>query len=156
MDLQSDQTDYFSELIILSFPEIFIGSYQLVALKLIEQGKITFDTPVAYYIPEFRNPIIVDITDTDSTQKTSFKPAQTVVTLKLLLSFTSSLFYPTGRVAPSSLKKGYSLKEMHLSEDPISEFSRIVIVRFIVIIITGIRINNTILLGRASWFTPEI
>ena len=130
MDLQSDQIDYLSELIILSFPEIFVGSCQLAALKLIEQKKITFDTPVADYIPEFHSPIIVDRPDTD-TQKTSFKPAETPVTLKHLLNFTSGLFYPTGRVTPSSLTKGYSSKEVHLSEDPISRFFRIVIVRIL-------------------------
>ena len=97
----------------------------MAALKLVEQGKITFDTPVADYFPEFRNPIIVDRTDT---QKTSFSPAQTVVTLKHLLNFTSGLFYPTGR-DNASLTKGYSSKEIHLSEDPTSEFFRIVIVR---------------------------
>ena len=96
----------------------------MAALKLVEQGKITFDTPVADYFPEFRNPIIVDRTDT---QKTSFKPAETIVTLKHLLNFTSGLFYPTGRET-ASLSDGYSSKEMHLSKDPISEFFRIVIV----------------------------
>jgi CubicO group peptidase (beta-lactamase class C family) len=94
----------------------------LAALKLVEQGKITFDTPVADYLPQFRNPIIVDRTDT---QKTSFKPAQTVVTLKHLLNFTSGLFYPTG--GDANMAKGCSSKEMHLSEDPTSEFFRIII-----------------------------
>ena len=132
----------------------------MAALKLIEQGKITFDTPVADYFPEFRNPIIVDRTDTD-TQKTSFKPAETVVTLKHLLNFTSGLFYPTGRVAPSSLTKGYSSKEMHHSEDTLSEFFRIVIVTilFFFCLHTGIRIIINYYhsaIGRASWFTPKI
>ena len=103
----------------------FIGSCQLAALKLVEQGKITFDTPVADYFPEFRNPIIVDRTDT---QKTSYKPAKTVVTLKHLLTFTSGLFYPTGRDS-DDMTNGYSSKELHLSEDKTSEFFRIVIVR---------------------------
>jgi CubicO group peptidase (beta-lactamase class C family) len=97
----------------------------LAALKLVEQGKITFDTPVADYLPEFRNPIIVDRTDT---QKTSFKPAETIVTLKHILNFTSGLFYPSGRETVG-LYKEYSSKEMHLSEDPTSEFFRIAIVR---------------------------
>jgi CubicO group peptidase (beta-lactamase class C family) len=97
----------------------------LAILKLVEQGKITFDTPVADYLPEFRNPIIVDRTDT---QKTSFKPAETVVTLKHLLTFSSGLFYSIGRDT-AGLSKGYSSKGMHLSEDPTSEFFRTVIVR---------------------------
>jgi len=95
-------------------------------LKLVEQGKITFDTPVADYFPQFRNPIIVDRTDTTDPQKTSFKPAETVVTLKHLLNFTSGLFYPTGRKT-AGLSNAYSSKEMHLSEDPTSKFFRIII-----------------------------
>jgi CubicO group peptidase (beta-lactamase class C family) len=97
----------------------------LAALKLVEQGKITFDTPIADYLPEFRNPIIVDRIDT---QKTSFKPAETVVTLKHLLTFSSGLFYSIRRDT-ASLPKGYTSKEMHLSEDPTSEFFRTVNVR---------------------------
>ena len=111
MDLQSDQTDYFSEHIIFASILVIIPEliHQLAAFKLIQEGKITFDTPVADYIPEFHNPIIVDRTDID-TQKTSFKPEETPVTLKHLLNFRSGLFYPTRRVVPSSLTKGYSSK----------------------------------------------
>jgi hypothetical protein len=113
-----------SSRLIASFPGLI---HQLAALKLVEQGKITFDTPVADYLPEFRNPIIVDRTDT---QKTSFKPAETIVTLKHILNFTSGLFYLPGHEAVG-LSKAYSSKEMHLSEDPTSEFLRIVIVRLL-------------------------
>jgi CubicO group peptidase (beta-lactamase class C family) len=97
----------------------------LAALKLVEQGKITYDTPVADYIPEFRNPIVVDRTDT---QKTSFKPAETVVTLRHILNFTSGLFYYSGGDI-AGMPKAYASKDLHLSEDPTSEFFRIVIVR---------------------------
>jgi CubicO group peptidase (beta-lactamase class C family) len=97
----------------------------LAALKLVEQGKITFDTPVSDYLPQFRNPIIVDKTDT---QETSFRPAKTVVTIGHLLTMTSGLFYPP-EPASGSLPEGYSSKKMHHSEDPISEFFRIIIVR---------------------------
>ena len=80
---------------------------------------------MADYLPHLRNPIIVDRIDT---QRTNFKPAQTVVTLKHLLNFTSGLFYPIERDSPG-LTKGCSSKEMHLSEDPTSEFFRIITVR---------------------------
>ena len=97
----------------------------MAALKLVEQGKITFDTPVSDYLPQFSNPIIVDRTDT---QETSFRPAETVVTLRHLLTMTSGVFthrdYNSGRISES-----HCSKEMHRSEDPISEFFRIVIVR---------------------------
>jgi CubicO group peptidase (beta-lactamase class C family) len=97
----------------------------LAALKLVEQGKITLDTPVGDYFPQFRNPIIVDRTDT---LKPNFKPATTVITLKHLLNFTSGLFYP-GLPDLSRMAEPYSSKEIHHSEDPTSEFFRLVIVR---------------------------
>ena len=80
---------------------------------------------MADYLPELRNPVIVDRTDT---LKTGFKPAETVVTLKHLLTFTSGLFYPT-EPDTADMTKGWSSKEMHLSKDPTSEFFRIVTVR---------------------------
>jgi len=92
----------------------------LAALKLVDQGKITFDTPVSDYLPQFRNPIIVEKTDT---QETNFRPAETVMTLRHLLTMTSGLFYPT----EAGLPRGYSSKTMHHSEDPISEFFRVII-----------------------------
>ena len=79
---------------------------------------------MANYLPELRNPIIVDRTDTTDPQKISFKPAEAVVTLKHLLTFTSGLFYPD-----AATMEGYTSKEMHLSDDPTSEFFRIIIVR---------------------------
>ena len=106
-------------------PELLIETCQLAALKLIEQGKITFDTPISDYLPQFCNPIIVDRIDT---QETVFRPAETVVTIRHLLTMTSGLFYPA-EPASGSLPEGYSSKKMHYSEDPISELFRIITVR---------------------------
>ena len=81
------------------------------------------------YLPEFRNPIIVDKA---AAQEASFKPAKTAVTLKHLLNFTSGLFYPGITTAASNMSKldeAYSSKDMHRAEDPTSEFFRIVKVR---------------------------
>ena len=131
MDLQSNQTDCCCELIFTSpfsshrLLSCSIGSCQLAALKLVEQGKITFDSPVGDYLPDFRNPIVLDSIDT---QKPSFKPAETVVTLKHLLTFTSGVFTirnpDSGRIS-----EGHCSKELHRSKDPTSEFFRIVKVR---------------------------
>ena len=77
------------------------------------------------YLAEFRNPIIVDKV---STPETGFKPAETVVTLKHLLNFSSGLFYPgmaTGTII-SKMDDAYASKEMHRAEDPASEFFRII------------------------------
>jgi len=94
----------------------------LAALKLVEQGKITFDTPVGDHLPQFRNPIIVDSTDT---QKTSFKPAKTVVTLKHLLTFTSGV-YTCRNPDSGRISECHCSKELHRSNDPTAEFFRIV------------------------------
>lgn len=98
---------------------------QLAALKLVEQGKLSSHTPVGDYLPEFRNPIIVDKT---STQKTTFRQASTVVTLKHLLNFSSGLFYPVVREDLFGLPDGYTSKEMHSTGDPSASFFKIVIV----------------------------
>ncbi|KAF8873374.1 beta-lactamase/transpeptidase-like protein, partial [Gymnopilus junonius] len=63
----------------------------LAGLKLIEQGKLAFDTPVADYIPQLRDPVIVDSL---STTKTTFRPAKNVLIVRHLFNFTSGLFYP--------------------------------------------------------------
>jgi CubicO group peptidase (beta-lactamase class C family) len=96
-------------------------------LKLVEQGKISFDTPISDYLPEFRNPIIVEKT-LSSTQKMKFTPAKTVVTLKHLLNFSSGLFYPALRKDPRGVSDAYASKEMHTTQDPTSAFFRIIIV----------------------------
>ena len=98
----------------------------MAGLKLIEQGKITLDTPVSDYLPEFSHPIIVDET---STQKTDFVPAETVVTFRHLLNFTSGLSYRFVTGDSSSVLEGFTSKDIHHSQDPISELFKIIIVR---------------------------
>ena len=112
--------------LISQLPELIRRSFfQLAALKLVEQGKVNFDTPVGDYLPEFRNPIIVDNTES---QDTSFKPAERIVTLKHLLNFTSGLFYQ--RISNSlGLNTTYISKDIHRSDDPASEFFRVLTVR---------------------------
>ncbi|KDR77244.1 hypothetical protein GALMADRAFT_246540 [Galerina marginata CBS 339.88] len=95
----------------------------LAALKLIDQGKITTETPVGDYLPKFRNPVVVDRT---STPKTTFRPARTVVAVKHLLNFSSGLFYPVVPGNLDGLNEGYYSKEMHAAADPVSAFFRII------------------------------
>ena len=67
---------------------------QVAVLQLIEQGRISFDTPVGDIIPEMANPIVLD----DITKESStYKPAVTKITLKHLLTHSSGLVY---RVKP--------------------------------------------------------
>ena len=98
-----------------------------------------FDTHVADYLPDSTEP-------TRRKQVSKFKPAETFVTLKHLLTLTSGLFYPTGRDV-AKMMKGYSSKEKHPSEDPTlyptSEFFRIVIARlFFLQFLAGIHVKS--------------
>ncbi|KAF8909682.1 beta-lactamase [Gymnopilus junonius] len=88
----------------------------LAGLILIEQGKISMDTPVADYFPQLRNPVIVDSTS----PQTTFRPATAVMTVKHLLNFSSGLFYGDRPDSDGSLPPPYTSKEMHAAEDPYS------------------------------------
>jgi len=62
----------------------------VAVLQLVEQGKITYDTPVDDIMPEMANPIVLE----DITKESSdYKPAVTKITLKHLLTHTSGLVY---------------------------------------------------------------
>jgi CubicO group peptidase (beta-lactamase class C family) len=89
---------------------------------LIDQGKITFETLVGDYIPEMKNPIIVDEM---STENTTFRPATKAVTVQHLLNFSSGLFYPSSQDQPG-LREGYSSKDMHQAADPVRRFFQII------------------------------
>lgn len=91
----------------------------LAALKLIDQGKITFKTVVGDYIPEMKNPIILERA---SAGDMSFRPATTAITVQHLMNFTSGLYYPAAPPDAFGLDKGYTSKEMHQAADPVSAF----------------------------------
>ncbi|KJA25265.1 hypothetical protein HYPSUDRAFT_135104 [Hypholoma sublateritium FD-334 SS-4] len=100
-------------------------SLKLAALKLVEQGKISFDTPLADYLPELRQLVIVE----PDSETTVARPAETPLTLTHLLNFSSGLFYSgLRRKSPNALAFGYTDKEVHTLEDPISGFLQIIIV----------------------------
>lgn len=99
----------------------------MAGLKLVEQGKLSFDTPVADYLPQLRNPVIVDSV---STTKTTFRPAKNVLIVKHLFNFTSGLFYPQDEeAATGSLNRGYYSKEVHVAVDPLTEWFNLLKVR---------------------------
>jgi CubicO group peptidase (beta-lactamase class C family) len=91
-------------------------------LKLIEQGKLNLNTQIADYLPEFRNPVIVDRL---SSQRKVLRPAKTAVTVKHLLNFSSGLFYPIEEGQPMRFGINTS-KEMHQATDPSSRFFKLI------------------------------
>lgn len=125
---------------------------KLAALKLIEQGKLAFDTELSEYLPEFKSPIIVQRT---STQKTAFKPASTAVKVRHLLNFSSGLFYPVVPGDLLGLCDGYTSKDMHAAEHPISAFFDVVKVSY-QHVPEGSGVNKKYNLGSTSRGTPEI
>ncbi|KAF9545521.1 beta-lactamase/transpeptidase-like protein [Agrocybe pediades] len=103
----------------------FVAS--VAALILIDQGKLSVDTPVYEYFPQLRNPIIFDST---TTKGASFRPAKNEILVKHLLNQSSGMFYPginertEGSVA---MVEVYADKETHAAADPVSDFiSRII------------------------------
>ncbi|KAF8893001.1 beta-lactamase/transpeptidase-like protein [Infundibulicybe gibba] len=97
----------------------------LAGLKLIEQGKIQLDTPVAQHLPELANPVIIEGYSPDG--KAITRPATTAITFQHLLNFTSGLFYidKEGPVDQLPLACTHSHKE----ENPIEFFFKIIQVR---------------------------
>jgi CubicO group peptidase (beta-lactamase class C family) len=64
----------------------------LAVMKLIEDGKLTLDTPVARIIPEFKDMVVLTDPKTMATA-----PATKVMTIRHLLTHTSGLSYGIGR-----------------------------------------------------------
>jgi CubicO group peptidase (beta-lactamase class C family) len=59
---------------------------------LYEQGKLLLDEPVSDFIPEFKNPVVLDkFNDADTTYTTV--PAKREITFRDLLTHTSGLDY---------------------------------------------------------------
>ncbi|KAF8893005.1 beta-lactamase/transpeptidase-like protein [Infundibulicybe gibba] len=78
-----------------------LSGFVLAGLKLIEQGKIQLDTPVAQHLPELAHPVIIEGYSPDG--KAVTRPATKAITFQHLLNFTSGLFYsykpdPTSRL----------------------------------------------------------
>lgn len=60
---------------------------------LMEEGKLLLSDPISKYIPEFKNPVVIDkFNEKDSTYTTI--PAKREITIKDLLTHTSGIDYP--------------------------------------------------------------
>ncbi|KAF4613304.1 hypothetical protein D9613_011204 [Agrocybe pediades] len=92
----------------------------IAALQLIEQGRLSQETAVADFFPEFSNAVVIDdITSPAS----SYKPARTIMRVEHLLNFTSGLYYPVQAVKNVSLPPAYLTP--HSKSDPHAEFFRV-------------------------------
>lgn len=64
----------------------------IAVMMLYEEGKFLLDDPVSKYIPEFRNPQVLDTFNAEDTSYTT-KPAKSEPTIRQLLTHTSGLSY---------------------------------------------------------------
>jgi CubicO group peptidase (beta-lactamase class C family) len=65
----------------------------LALMQLVEQGKIGLDDPVEKYLPELKNPQVVESFDA-TTGDYKLRPASTPPTVRQVLTHTSGLGYP--------------------------------------------------------------
>ncbi|TFK27414.1 beta-lactamase, partial [Coprinopsis marcescibilis] len=77
-------------------------------LQLVEQGKLSFDTPVSKIFPEFNTVVLLhNVTDPAST----FEPVKKPITIRHLLTHTSGLSYFIGPpIPPYEVSKPYAHK----------------------------------------------
>ncbi|KAF7336866.1 hypothetical protein MVEN_02122900 [Mycena venus] len=71
----------------------------IAALQLIEQGKITLDTPVETVLPELANPVVVTAHD-EAGRPVTTMPAKGKITFGQLLNHTSGLDYGIDGTTP--------------------------------------------------------
>ncbi|KAJ7789773.1 beta-lactamase [Mycena olivaceomarginata] len=73
----------------------------IAALQLVEQGKITLDTPVETVLPELANPVVVTAHD-EAGRPVTTTPAKGKITLGQLLNHTSGLDYALDGTTPTT------------------------------------------------------
>jgi CubicO group peptidase (beta-lactamase class C family) len=72
-------------------------------MKLIEQGKITLDTPVEEVLPELANPVVVTEHGGDG-KPSATTPAKSKITFGQLLNHSSGLdYYVDGTISTDTL-----------------------------------------------------
>ncbi|KAJ7288427.1 beta-lactamase [Mycena rebaudengoi] len=75
----------------------------IAAMKLIEQGKITLDTPVEEVLPELANPVVVTEHGADG-KPSATAPAKSKITFGQLLNHSSGLdYYVDGTISTDTL-----------------------------------------------------
>ena len=68
--------------------------FQIAALQLIEQGKLSVDDPVSRYIPQFDKVVVLE-GDYMSKETRPYRPAKEAITVARLLNHSSGLAYFT-------------------------------------------------------------
>ncbi len=64
----------------------------VAAMILFDEGKFDLDDPVGDYLPEFRNPVILESVDMSDTSFTAY-PARNQITIRHLLTHSAGMYY---------------------------------------------------------------
>lgn len=64
----------------------------VAVMMLYEEGKFLLDDPISKYIPEFKNPVVLDSFNASDTTYTTV-PAKSEITIRQLLTHTSGIHY---------------------------------------------------------------
>lgn len=94
----------------------------VAVMMLYEEGKFLLDDPISKYIPEFKNPVVLDqFNETDTTYTTV--PAKSEVTIRHLLTHTSGIQYAqigskpfTAIYAKSGIVAGIGVDKIKLAD----------------------------------------
>ena len=97
-----------------------------------EEGRLSVETPVSEYFPQFANPVVLD---NIMSPNPTFKPAKNVVRVHHLINFTSGLFYPFTMDFGINMVPPYARE--HDMNDPHSQFFSILKVRTCPSVLTG-------------------
>ncbi len=85
--------------------------------QLVDQGKLTLDTPAAELLPELADIVVLDGATT--------RPAKNPILIRHLLNQTSGLFYTSSGLTSTPFGLGLPYITRYSKEDPVGEFFRI-------------------------------
>ncbi|KAJ7364423.1 beta-lactamase [Mycena albidolilacea] len=96
----------------------------IAALQLVEQGKISLDTPVESVLPELANPVVATAQD-ETGRATTTVPAKNKITLRQLLNHTSGLDYRINGALPLDIVPPV-YKHNYTDDEDSSKFFKII------------------------------
>lgn len=145
------------------------GRLQLAAVQLVEAGRLSPQSPVSEYLPEFGDCVVVEdshpvvdlLARTDSANATEpkpitkFSPAKGVMKVEHLMHYTSGLFYPFDALPDwdKDLDGPYSME--HDPVDPVGAFVRAIKV-YLFCIFQIADAELLCLSGRFTGYSPQV
>ncbi len=94
----------------------------VAAMILFDEGKFDLDDPLGDYLPEFRNPVILESVDMSDTSFTAY-PARNQITIRHLLTHSAGMYYGfdadtlSALIAKSGFNIGIAKEKITLKEN---------------------------------------